>query len=422
MDSDLKIDFELLDYEDDEEEFNNEQLLNGNDYNLLKSPEKITENRQNTSFRDFLLKPELLRAITDCGFENPSEVQTECIPQAVLGVDILCQAKSGMGKTCVFVLSTLQQLDTKSNSIEVVVLVHTRELAFQVSREYDRFSKYMNVETALLIGGIPQRMDERCLRVNRPNIVVATAGRLIALIRDKTIDLTRVQHFVIDEFDKMLSERDTIQQILFINQSIPTERQIMMFSATMDENLHIKARKLMQNPLEVIIGDDRRLILHGLQQFYVEILEKEKLKKLCQILANVEYKQTIIFVNTIQRCKALYESLYSMNMSVVPIHSSLSQEMRLNNYQLVKSYRRRILVVTIMFDRGIDFDRVNLVVNYDMPECSDDYLHAVGRAGRFGTKGIAISFISGYMADKIRNEIQSRFDIKLDELPENVVI
>ncbi|KAF5392439.1 hypothetical protein D9757_002169 [Collybiopsis confluens] len=162
-----------------------------------------------TGFRDFLLKPELLRAISDLGFEHPSEVQQECIPQAVLGMDVLCQAKSGHGKTAVFVLATLQQLEPVNGQVSVLVLCHTRELAFQIKNEYTRFAKYMpDVRISTFYGGTPVSKDAEILRdkAKCPHIVVATPGRLNALARDKVLDAKNVKHFVLDECDKMLEQ------------------------------------------------------------------------------------------------------------------------------------------------------------------------------------------------------------------------
>ncbi|KAG6919552.1 Suppressor of the cold-sensitive snRNP biogenesis mutant brr1-1 [Tephrocybe rancida] len=162
-----------------------------------------------TGFRDFLLKPELRRAISDLGFEHPSEVQQECIPQAVLGMDVLCQAKSGHGKTAVFVLATLQQLEPVNGEVSVLVLCHTRELAFQIKNEYTRFAKYMpDVRVSTFYGGTPVTKDSELLRDKSkcPHIVVATPGRLNALARDKVLDAKNVKHFVLDECDKMLEQ------------------------------------------------------------------------------------------------------------------------------------------------------------------------------------------------------------------------
>ncbi|CAG2166549.1 unnamed protein product, partial [Oppiella nova] len=288
-----------------------------------------------------------------------------------------------------------------------------------------RFAKYMRVNVALFIGGIPQQTDEELLRRKRPNIVVATTGRLRGFIRDRMIDLSRVKHFIIDEFDHILDRKErsnTLEDVLYINKYLPKNRQAMMFSATVTQELRVRAKTLMNNPLEVIIGDDSKLVLHGLQQFCVRITEKAKVKQLYDILTTTDYKQAIVFVQRINRCKALCELLYNLGVSVLPIHSDLTQTVRLDNYQMFRNYRKRTLITTAMFDRGVDFERVNLVINYDMPETSDLYLHAVGRAGRFGTKGAAVSFISDDYSQRIQNEIRIRFGIKFEEMPLKIVI
>jgi ATP-dependent RNA helicase UAP56/SUB2 len=164
-----------------------------------------------TGFRDFLLKPELLRAIVDCGFEHPSEVQQECIPQAILGMDVLCQAKSGMGKTAVFVLASLQQIDpSTATDPTVLVLCHTRELAYQIKNEYTRFSKYMpSLKTAVFYGGTSLKQNIEELKTEKPQIIVGTPGRISALIRDKVLNLKNLKHFILDECDKLLDSLGT---------------------------------------------------------------------------------------------------------------------------------------------------------------------------------------------------------------------
>jgi ATP-dependent RNA helicase UAP56/SUB2 len=167
-----------------------------------------------SGFRDFLLKAELQRAIVDCGFEHPSEVQHECIPQAILGSDILCQAKSGMGKTAVFVLAGLQQLDASEKAVKVLVVCHTRELAYQIKHEFDRFAKYFSdVKCAVVYGGIPIVKDKEMLKESTPHILIGTPGRVLQLCREKELKLEKLTHFVLDECDKCLEKLDMRQDI-----------------------------------------------------------------------------------------------------------------------------------------------------------------------------------------------------------------
>jgi len=238
---------DLLDYED--EEATEQGAVEGaGDAPAKKEVKGTYVSIHSSGFRDFLLKPEILRAIVDCGFEHPSEVQHECIPQAVLGMDVLCQAKSGMGKTAVFVLATLQQLETVDNQVSVLVLCHTRELAFQISKEYERFSKYMpTIKVGVFFGGLNIQKDEATLKANCPHIVVGTPGRILALVRNKKLNLKTLKHFVLDECDKMLEALDMRRDVQEIFRNTPHEKQVMMFSATLSKEIRPVCKKFMQD-------------------------------------------------------------------------------------------------------------------------------------------------------------------------------
>jgi len=374
-----------------------------------------------SGFRDFLLKPEILRAIGDCGFEHPSEVQHECIPQAVLGMDILGQAKSGMGKTAVFVLATLQQLEPVDGQVSVLVMCHTRELAFQISKEYERFCKFLTgVKVGVFFGGLAIAKDEQVLKNNCPHIVVGTPGRILALTRSKKLNLKHLKHFVLDECDKMLSELDMRKDVQEIFRTTPHEKQVMMFSATLSKDVRPVCKKFMQDPMEVYIDDEAKLTLHGLQQHYVKLKDSEKNRKLFELLDVLEFNQVVIFVKSVQRCIALSQLLVEQNFPTIAIHRGMSQEERLSRYQQFKDFQKRILVATNLFGRGMDIERVNIVFNYDMPEDTDTYLHRVARAGRFGTKGLAITFVSDETDAKTLNDVQERFEVDITELPDEI--
>jgi len=374
-----------------------------------------------SGFRDFLLKPEILRAIVDCGFEHPSEVQHECIPQAVLGMDILSQAKSGMGKTAVFVLATLQQIEPVDGQVSVLVMCHTRELAFQISKEYERFSKFIPaVKVGVFFGGLAIAKDEQVLKTNCPHIVVGTPGRILALIRSKKLPLKNLKHFVLDECDKMLEQLDMRRDVQEIFRATPHEKQVMMYSATLSKDIRPVCKKFMQDPMEVYIDDEAKLTLHGLRQHYVKLKDAEKNRKLFELLDVLEFNQVVIFVKSVQRCVALAQLLIEQNFPAIAIHRGMSQEERLSRYQQFKDFQKRILVATNLFGRGMDIERVNIVFNYDMPEDTDTYLHRVARAGRFGTKGLAITFVSDESDAKTLNEVQERFEVDITELPDEI--
>jgi len=419
-DNDVDVNEELLDYED-EPETETTEAVKAEDAAKNGKVKGNYVSIHSSGFRDFLLKPEVLRSIGDCGFEHPSEVQHECIPQAVLGMDVLCQAKSGMGKTAVFVLATLQQIEPVDGQVSVLVMCHTRELAFQISKEYERFSKFIStVKVGVFFGGLAIAKDEQVLKNNCPHIVVGTPGRILALVKSKKLSLKNLKHFVLDECDKMLEQLDMRRDVQEIFRATPHEKQVMMFSATLSKDIRPVCKKFMQDPMEVYIDDEAKLTLHGLRQHYVKLKDSEKNRKLFELLDVLEFNQVVIFVKSVQRCVALAQLLIEQNFPAIAIHRGMTQEERLSRYQQFKDFQKRILVATNLFGRGMDIERVNIVFNYDMPEDTDTYLHRVARAGRFGTKGLAITFVSDEGDAKILNEVQDRFEVDITELPDEI--
>mmetsp|Transcript_69980 Transcript_69980/g.110614 ORF Transcript_69980/g.110614 Transcript_69980/m.110614 type:complete len:420 (-) Transcript_69980:46-1305(-) len=371
-----------------------------------------------SGFKDFLLKPELLRAIVDCGFEHPSEVQHECIPQAILGTDVLCQAKSGMGKTAVFVLACLQQIDSSEKAVRTLVVCHTRELAYQIKQEFERFSKYFaGVKSAVVYGGTPMSTDKEMLKDSCPHVLIGTPGRMLALLREKDLKLDKLQHFVLDECDKCLDKIDMRKDVQSIFMESPKKKQVMMFSATMSAETRALCKKFMTDPHEIRVDEESKLTLHGLLQYYVKLTEKEKNRKLNDLLDALEFNQVVIFVKSVQRAVALDKLLVECNFPSIAIHSGLQQDERIARYKQFKEFQKRILVATDLFGRGIDIERVNIVINYDMPDESDSYLHRVGRAGRFGTKGLALTFVATEEDSEVLKKVQERFEVNIGEMP-----
>lgn len=378
-----------------------------------------TSDVHDSGFTDFLLKNELLRAIADCGFEHPSAVQHECIPAAILGTDILCQAKSGMGKTAVFVLSTLHLIEKEKNVVAVVI-THTRELAYQILEEFNRFTKYLpHIKAKVVYGGVPLAQDKKEL-VEPPQILIGTPGRLLHLVSDGTISLAKVKHFILDECDQMLEELDMRNDVQKIFKFTPHVKQVMMFSATLSDDVRAVCKRFMHNPREIYINDKAKLTLDGLQQFYVNLKEEQKNRKLVNLLDVLEFNQVVIFVSTVERAVALNKLLESEKFPSICTHSRLKQDARIDQYKSFKKFGSRIMVTTNMYGRGVDFERVNVVFNYDMPSNETTYLHRVGRAGRFGTKGIAISFVSTDEDKEVMEKVRKQFVVKLPELPDEL--
>ncbi|XP_039045868.1 DEAD-box ATP-dependent RNA helicase 15-like [Hibiscus syriacus] len=406
---------ELLDYEEEDEKAPDSVSTKAAD-----SAKKGYVGIHSSGFRDFLLKPELLRAIVDSGFEHPSEVQHECIPQAILGMDVICQAKSGMGKTAVFVLSTLQQIEPVAGQVAALVLCHTRELAYQICHEFERFSTYLpDIKVAVFYGGVNIKVHKDLLK-NECHIVVGTPGRILALTRDKDLSLKNVRHFILDECDKMLESLDMRRDVQEIFKMTPHDKQVMMFSATLSKEIRPVCKKFMQDPMEIYVDDEAKLTLHGLVQHYIKLSELEKNRKLNDLLDALDFNQVVIFVKSVNRAAELNKLLVECNFPSICIHSGMSQEERLTRYKSFKEGHKRILAATDLVGRGIDIERVNIVINYDMPDSADTYLHRVGRAGRFGTKGLAITYVSSASDSDVLNQVQERFEVDIKELPEQI--
>jgi ATP-dependent RNA helicase UAP56/SUB2 len=417
---------ELNPYSDEED--NHQETKKKADGDAKTNTAGTLSNLHSTGFRDFLLKPELIRAISEAGFEHPSEVQVNAIPRALEGKDIICQAKSGMGKTAVFTLAVLQSIDSKKpDPISGLVLVHTKELAYQIHREFERLGKYLvTIKSNVFYGGLPIDKDKEKL-AGEPAVIVGTPARILDLYRRKLIKFDKLRFFILDECDKMLDQKDMGRDIAEIFTKTPIDKQVMMFSATFSKEVRKLASKFMQESEEILIDDEAKLVLEGILQYYVNVNESQKNKKLADLLDNLLFNQVIIFVAKVERAIELNKILKECQFPSIAIHSGLGVEERIERYKEFKEGRGRILVTTDLFARGVDMEKINIVINYDMPrpltdkqDEIDTYLHRVGRTARFGTKGLAISFISSPDELEVLRKIQERFVLKITELPDSI--
>jgi len=407
----------------------------------------------NTTFRDLLLRPELLRAIVDSGFELPSTVQSKALPAALIGTDILCQAKAGTGKTAIFVLGVLQQLatfkgstnpksstdsssssskDSKDSSskegsskeklVSCVVLCHNRELAYQIFDEFNRFAKYLTdnpITIGVFFGGTKTDLDRNRLKEAQPDIVIGTPGRTLQLVKENYLKLSAVKYFVIDECDQVLETLGMRGDVQKIFKSTPRNKQVMMFSATLTKELKSVCVKFMHNPLEIVVEDQKSLVVSTLNQYAVELKEEEKTRKLLELLDELEFNQVMIFVSSQARAEALDTLLREQAFPSVSMWGKLDQTERIKRFKEFKEFKHRIMVSTNMLGRGIDVVRVNVVINYDMAGSVEMYLHRVGRAGRFSTKGLAISFVRNGDEDEkvVLEKVRTTCGIAVPDLP-----
>jgi superfamily II DNA/RNA helicase len=341
-----------------------------------------------------------------------------------------------MGKTAVFVLSILQMLRPEKSQCQAMILTHTRELSVQILDEFERFSDELSVTTDCFLGGESLNSQVNKLRINTPNIIVGSPGRLFRLIESNRLKLNRVEFFVLDECDKMLLNMDMRAQVQGSFKKTPHHKQVMMFSATLPIDIRPVCRRLTKNPMEIYVDDQAKLTLHGLLQFYVNLPEEsQKNRKLLDLFDNIDFNQVIVFVKSQERAEQLAKILKSNEFPTIFIHGRMKQDDRIRRFQEFKSYGKRILVSTDLMGRGIDINKVNVVINYDLPPLDkfsgkndwkfdsyeravDQYLHRVGRAGRFGTKGLGITFVSSPEDATLLNKVQERFQVDIKELPE----
>merc|ERR1719493_179653 len=236
---------------------------------------------------------------------------------------------------------------------------------------------------------------------------------------NSVVKLKGVKRFILDECDNMLNELQMRRQVQDIFKETPQEKQVMLFSATISPDVRTICRKFTKKAEEIFV-DDKKLTLHGLQQYYVKLNEAEKNRKLNDLLDALEFNQVVIFVKSRVRAHQLDALLRKCAFPSECVHGSMSQTERLSIYQKFKNFKCRILVSTDLFGRGVDIEKVNIVINYDMPDDSDKYLHRVGRAGRFGTKGLGISFVATAEEQTVLDQIQERFEVKIEPLPNEV--
>jgi len=374
-----------------------------------------------SSFKDFLLKEEIMRAIGDCGFEHPSEVQHNAIPAAMLGTDLICQAKSGLGKTACFVIPVLQQIDPKPGQVDTLVLAHTKELAYQICAEFDRLGKYCTtVKPLVIFGGVPVTYHQNKLREMQPNVIIGTPGRVMDLILRGDLKVDKLQRLVLDECDHLIDEIGMRKQVQEIFKKTPRQKQVMVLSATMSKNTKEIARKICKDPQEIYIDDMNMLKLDGLSMYYVKLTEREKLKKLESLLDALDFNQVIIFCKTIARAEQLNQVLKKLAFPSMVAHGRRKTQDRLTAYKDFKDFKCRILVSSQLLGRGVDFEKVNVVINFDMPKNDLEYLHKAGRAGRFGTKGLAISFVCDAEDEEIMAAVRKRYACEITNLPESV--
>ena len=369
-----------------------------------------------TKFKDLGLSDDILKGITDQGFEEAFPIQEAVIPVLLTGRDVVGQAHTGSGKTAAFALAMLQQIQPR-NGIQGLIMAPTRELAIQITEEIKKFAKHTKIKVATVYGG--QGMGIQLDALHRGvEIVVATPGRLIDHLKRGSIELRDISHIVLDEADTML-DMGFVDDISFILDLAPEERVMSLYSATMPTEILRLSEEYLNNPKQFLLDADD-LSGEGIDQSFLVIKDRDKFKYLLDFIKPLK-GQSIVFCSTKYRTRDVAKYLHQEKYNAVAIEGDMSQSRREQSMGKFRSGRADILVATDVASRGIDVPRVELVVNYDVPNQEMAYFHRIGRTARAGTEGRAITFVS-YSSVGDWNIIKRQIKVPLRDLNQEMNI
>ena len=348
------------------------------------------------SFESLNLDPALLRAIEESGYTSPTAIQAQAIPVVTAGHDLMASAQTGTGKTAAFMLPALNLLATphelKSRGPRILVLTPTRELAAQVNEAARKYGKFIRARTVSIVGGMPYPLQNKLL--SQPlDILVATPGRLLDHIERGRIDLSRLQMLILDEADRML-DMGFLPDVERICSQLPAERQTLLFSATLDGDIARIAKTILKNPKTIQVAGQKEKHANIEQRLHYVDDMTHKNKLLEHLLIAPEVNQVIIFTSTKRHADVLAEDLYAAGHKTAALHGDMTQGARNRTLTKLRQGDVKVLVATDVAARGIDVQGISHVINYDLPKFAEDYVHRIGRTGRAGNTGIAISFAS----------------------------
>lgn len=349
----------------------------------------VTDTKGN-EFEDFCLKRELLMGVFEKGWEKPSPIQEASIPIALSGRDILARAKNGTGKTGAYSIPILEQIDVTRDVIQGMIIVPTRELALQTSQIAIELSKHLGIKVMVTTGGTNLKDD--IMRIyEKVHLVVATPGRILDLMEKNVANVEKCKILVLDEADKLLSQ-DFKGMLDRVISHLPSNRQILLYSATFPLTVEHFMKKYLKEPYEINLMDE--LTLKGITQYYAFVQERQKVHCLNTLFSKLQINQSIIFCNSTQRVELLAKKITELGYSCYYIHAKMAQAHRNRVFHDFRAGLCRNLVCSDLFTRGIDIQAVNVVINFDFPKMAETYLHRIGRSGRFGHLGVAINLIT----------------------------
>lgn len=367
------------------------------------------------SFDDMNLDENLLRGIYGIGFEKPSKIQQLAIGPVIDGGDVIGQAQSGTGKTGAFSIGIMNRIDQELKALQAIVLLPTRELALQVESVIRGLSSFMKVELVLGIGGASVREQTDAI-ARGAHILIGTPGRVFDLLSNR-IDkraVANLKMLVMDEADEMLSSGFQ-EQVREIFRFIPNDIQVCLFSATLNSDVMRITEKFLRNPTNILVENDS-LTLDGIRQYYVNMREQDKFAVLIDLYETMSIAQCIIYCNSRSRVEEVSRALTEHNFTVGAIHGQMEWGDRQTVMDEFRAGKIRVLLSTDLLARGIDVQQVSVVINYDVPRDVANYLHRIGRSGRYGRKGIGINFVTEE-GNSYLQAIIDHYQTKIEELP-----
>lgn len=345
------------------------------------------------TFHELDLLPALVRAVDEMGYEEPSPIQAAAIPPVLKGRDLIGCAQTGTGKTAAFAIPILQHLEGRINGrhkpIRALVLTPTRELALQIKENFDLYGKHLPIRNTVIFGGVGQNPQVEALK-NGVDVLVATPGRLNDLCNQGFIDLKGIETFVLDEADRML-DMGFIHDVRKVIDRLPTRRQTLLFSATMPQEIAELSKKILRDPVRVEVTPQSSTV-EAIDQVLYKIDKGNKKYLLQELLKNNAWDSVLVFTNTKHGADRVVKELGRVNIPAMAIHGNKGQNARVRALESFKSGEIRVLVATDIAARGIDVNELACVINYELPNVPETYVHRIGRTGRAGRSGIAVSF------------------------------
>jgi translation initiation factor 4A len=381
----------------------------------LRNPSSVKEYK---SFDDMNLSQDLLRGIYGYGFEKPSEIQQKGIMPIASGLDLIAQAQSGTGKTGTFTIGSLARVDPAIKQVQVLCLVPTRELAQQIQIVASQIGNAMGIQAYAAMGKTPLREDMRALQKGC-QFLVGTPGRIYDLMNRKYFQTDYMKVIIVDEADQMLENRFREQLQCILSLGFPSTARCALFSATMSDEVVEFAEKLLDKPVRILIPPEQ-VKLEGIRQFRVD-LEREdwKFEVLLDLYKHLNITQALIYCNKRQKAEWLAEKMTTAGFPITCIHGDMEVRDRMDRMTSFRKGDTRVMISTDLLARGIDVQQVSLVINYEIPQQIENYIHRIGRSGRYGRKGTAINLISGEDARSLK-EIQDMYKVEIDMLPQDL--